>query len=419
MPLESHVERHQLVFINPDLAGLFSAYLCRRAGADIAIVDETGKYAIEQETHPRSFPSDGTFHPADVDEMATDAGFPPPVWERVPLLKLHLVDQSIALNADDGPGGLLLAIGQMMPRSRSVWTGWLQEQLRRTDELMSQDSQCRIGNLRKVDTSVAETIRKLGLIEPDTFLALFDTLLILVVGRGVVQLDIEDFPKALAGILTGWHMPARGEQDWRVSLKRRIQREGAIWREVESVESVKSFNGGCVVRSSDGSVLAPKILIYPMDDRYRHPAHMGSAGAIKWENWEGRAKRHAEDKPVLGLVQADQNRPSVNDNFLAYHLRPDMNNAFTASAPVEERFAKSGDRFQTITSRTKFLMLHHLNWNIDEYAPSATHHAGPEIVLPGNAPSASYPEGPLWGDDVYTRLKAADRLSRRIIDRLK
>jgi hypothetical protein len=67
----------------------------------------------------------------------------------------------------------------------------------------------------------------------------------------------------------------------------------------------------------------------------------------------------------------------------------------------------------------KFVLGHRLNWQIAELESAPVARLGPPISLPGTAPAVSYPEGPLWGDDILSRLKAADRLSRRIVESFK
>jgi hypothetical protein len=420
--LPSPVEKHQVVFLNPDLAGMCTAYLTHRAGADIAVIQEIGRHRERKEGYPHAFPAAGTFHPTDVDAMATEAGFPPPVWERVPRLELHLPDRRISLNSDSGPGGLLIALAPVFPHSRSIWTHWLQERLKKTEELGSGEGEGRTGALRTVEVSVAESIEKLDLFDAQPLLLFLDMLSIVVVGRGIVQLDVQDFPVVLAGLLTGWHMPARGERDWRAILKRRMQKEGVVWREVESITAIQSFGQRMsVVRCSDDSLVGSRVLAVPMGDRFRHPTAHGTSGAIRWVFWYGRARDHGEKEPVVGIVRRDAKRPPINDNLTAFHLRPDLDGAFTVAAPVEERYlaGEEGARLHTIASRTRFLLREQLGWNLDEFESTPGEQLGPDIVLPGTAPSMSYAEGPLWGDDVLTRLRAADRLSRRIVSRLK
>ena len=424
--LPSPVEKHQVVFLNPDLAGLFTAYLTHRAGADIAVIQEMGRHRERKEGYPSPFPAAGTFHPTDVDAMAVEAGFPPPTWERVPRLKLYLPDRAIDLNSDNGPGGLLLALAPVFPHSRSIWTHWLQERLKKAEELASGEGESRTGALRTVEVSVAESIEKLNLFDAESLLLFLDMLSILVVGRGIVQLDVQDFPVVLAGFLTGWHMPARGERDWRMILRRRMQKEGVVWRDIESITAVQSFGRRMsVVRCSDDSLVKSRILAVPMSDRFRHPTERppihGISGAIRWECWYGRARGHGEEEPVVGILRRDAKRPPINDNLAAFHLHPDVDGVFTVAAPVEERYlvGEEGARLYTIASRTRFLLREHLGWNLDEFESTPGEQPGPDIVLPGTAPSVSYAEGPLWGDDVLTRLRAADRLSRRIVSRLK
>jgi hypothetical protein len=420
--LSSPVERHQIVFLNPDLAGLFTAYLSLRAGADIAIVDETARTTGGAIGYPTSFPAGGTYNPGDVDVMAVDSGFPPPVWERIPALKIYIGNLLVELNSDDGTGGMLLAVGRAIPLGRSVWTQWLQEQFKRLEELPRSDEHRRMTGFRRLEKSVASSILSLHLPEPDNFLGLMDTLAILTTGRGIVQLDLRDFALVLAGFLKGWHMPARGEQDWSVSIARRLRRDGARWLDVESVQALQSFSDrNSLVRCSDGTLLASNILVFPTHDRYRLPTKPGPSSAIRWENWYGRAMEHNESEPRLAVLRPNLERAPVNDNFVTTHLRPDSNGLFTASAPIEQRYVSEEEsgRWHTVESRVRFLIREKMGWHIEDFTGTPGRPAGPDITVPGTVPSVSYPEGPMWGDDVFTRLKAADRLSTRIVNRIR
>ena len=420
--MESPVERHQLIFLNPDLAGLFTAYLSHRAGAKIAVVDESERQRTGHGIYPPPFPVAGTFHPHDVNIMASEAGFPPPVWERVTKFKLYITDWHIELDSTDGPGGLIVAIARLFPRSKSVWTEWLQELLKKTVELAKTKGQPRTGRFKRLEKSVAESIQDLKIEDPDTLLLLFDVLCILIVGRGIVQLDIRDFPIVLAGFLTGWHIPARDQRDWRDILRTRLQKEGAKWHEIDSVASVQLLGNRLnVVRCSNGTLQAARILVVNEDDRYTHPAVRGEPNSIKWEYWHGHASDLIDREPVVGVIKPSESRPPINDNFVAFHLRPKKSEGlYTASAPIEERFlGDDRSRFFEITSRSRVLLKHNLGWKIEELGDTATTAGKPIITLPGRAPSVSFPEGPLWGDDILTRLKAADRLSRRLVASLK
>lgn len=422
--MDSPVERHQVIFLNPDLAGLYTAYLSHRAGARVAIVDETQTHEINVAKYPPAFPAAGTFHPHDVDMLATDSGFMPPIWERVPLLRLHVAKRKIVLNSDDGPGGMILAIGQAFPTGRSIWTDWFQEQLKKAEELLQRADKRRMGKFRMVEKSVADAVGRLRLPEAESFLFFLDALCIVTVGRGVIQLDQRDFPIVLAGFLTGWHIPARDEKDWREIIKRRLQKEGALCQKVTSVASVQLLGKRMnVVRCSDGHLKAAQILVVPESDRYRHPSEptdRDAAGSIRWMSWFGRVDGHSEKQSVVGVINASDRRPPINDNFITYHLRPGKKSLLTVSAPVEARYFAGGARqLASIAQVARHLLEHRLVWAIESLTHDLGDPAGPEITLPGAAPSLSYPEGPLWGDDIFARLKAADRLSRHLVERLK
>ncbi len=420
--MESPVERHQLIFLNPDLAGLFTAYLSHRAGAKIAVVDESERQRMSHGNYPPPFPVAGTFHPHDVNILASEAGFPPPVWERVTKFKFYITDWHLEIDSTNGAGGFILAVARLFPRSKSVWSEWLQEHLKKAIELGKAKGQPRTGRFKRLEKSVAESIQELGIEDPEILLLLFDVLSILTVGRGIVQLDIRDLPIVLAGLLTGWHIPARDQKDWREILRTRLQKEGARWHDIESVASVQLLGNRLnVIRCSNGSLQAARILVVPQDDRFTHPAVLGESNAIKWENWHGQASDLIDSEPVVGVIRSSESRPPINDNFITYHLRPGKNSGlYTASAPLEERLlGENRSNLYEITMRARVQIKHNLGWKLEELSDTQQIEGKPIITLPGHAPSVSFPEGPLWGDDILTRLKAADRLSRRLVASLK
>jgi hypothetical protein len=415
------VERHQVLFLNPDLAGLFAAYLSHRAGAKVAVVDEVGRWRSVDKDGPAEFPASGTFCPWMVDTMATEAGFSPPIWQRIPLLQIHTPVGEVELNSDDGVGGLLIALGQACAHARSVLVSWLQEQVKKAKEYSSAKRPAP-GALRQVETSVAEALMKLHLPEQDRVLLLLDTLSIVVLGRGVIQLDVRDFPRVVAGILAGWHAPAPGEGSWGEILAKRLKEEGARWHELESVSAIQSFaKRRSVIRGSDGTLFAANILVVPESDRYRHPAAPEAGGIIRWRTWRGRIPERAAGPPFVGVLRYDAKRPPVNDNFIGYHVRPEEGGRFAVCAPVEDRYLRHGttERLAALTARIQALLSRRLRWKIEEFSAPPGDPLGRIITLPGSSTSVSYPEGPLWGDDVLARLKAADRLSRRVLGRLE
>jgi hypothetical protein len=421
-PVDSPVERHQLVFLNPDLSGLFAAHLARRAGADIAVIDERRQWKKSTDDFPVAFPSGGTYFPREVDLMATEAGFPPPLWETIPHLVLNLPDRRITINAEDGPGGLLLSLVESFKGGKIRLSEWLQEQLAKAETMLNSPDGSRIAPLSSVVRSVAAEIRALGHPEQLSVCHLFNMLSIAVLGRGIIQLDIRNFPLVLAGILSGWSAPAPGERGWGEILAHRLQREGARWHEVSSVTNVQSFGRrSSVVRGSDGSLFAARILVVPENDRFHHPVSNVGLNIIKWRTWTGCCADKIPGLPILGLIQTDPKRPPVNDALLAYHIRPDMRGLFTVSAPVEDRYLKKDahTRLETLTSRIKFLLANRFNWKIEHLEGPGSEPEADPINLPGTASAVSYPEGPLWGDDVLARLRAADRLSKRVLGRLR
>ncbi len=420
--MEKPLERHQLIFLNPDLGGLFAAYLSHRAGAKVAIIDELGRWREKGTKYPVPFPASGTFFPQDVDLIATESGFPPPVWESIPNLALRLPDRRIRLKAKDGPGGLLLALVESFRKGKAVLSSWLQDHINKAEEYLEHGEGLHPGRLKRPETSVAVKIRSLDLAESDQALVLFDMLSVLVLGRGIFQLDVSDFHFVLAGFLNGWHAPAPGERAWGEILARRLQRKGARWHEVERISAIQSFSRqSSMVRCSDGTIFAARILVVPENDRFHHPATSPFTNIIRWRTWLGSCAQGASRPPILGLCRPDLSRPPVNDSFVACHLRSDMQGRFSASAPVEDRYflEDASRKLKSLTSRIKALLTDGFGLQIMTFTDPSSDYQDEPIALPGTASTVTYPEGPLWGDDVLTRLRSADRLAKRVLGRLR
>ena len=416
--MDAPIERHELVFLNPDLAGLFAAHLSHRAGVKVAIIDELKRWQSKVPDFPQAFPAEGTFRPQEVDSYATASGFPPPTWQRLPLVEITLPEGKIALNSDGGVGGLMLAIAEPFRLGRSVLMGWLQNEITKTREHLSVGKLQPFASLKRVETSVADSILGLHVPEPDPFIILLDTLTILVLGRGAVQLDVRDFHHVLAHLLTGWHGPAPGDRTWAEILLRRLRKEGAHYHEVDSIAAVQSFGKrSSVVRGSDGTLHGAQLLVVPECDRFLLPL-ASDVSTVRWQNWHGRFAARPDGPARLGILRPDPKRSPVNDNFVTWRMAEAPDDRFTVSAPVESRYLR-GDKHETITSRIRFLLNHRYEWQIAELKGCLAPSLGPAINLPGTAPCMSYPEGPLWGDDVLSRIRAADRLSRRILESIK
>jgi hypothetical protein len=417
--LDSPVERHQVIFINPDLIGIYAAFLAHRAGARVAIVDEFKKWQTSVGDYPAAFPANGTFRSGEVDLLAREAGFPPPIWDKVCEFQLATPTCKVSLNSESGLGGLLLNLAQPFKIGRSVVSGWLQDQMIRAREFLSVGSETKIINLKKVETSVADAILSLRLEEPDPLILLLDVFSIMVLGRGVMQVDVRDFYLVLCTFLEGWHVPAPGERSWAEILLIWLRKHEARYHELESIVAVQNFGKrSSVVRGSDGALFAGQLLVVPECDRFRHPTTT-ELNTIRWHNWEGRFSEIPPGPSRAGIVRSDAKRSPVNDNFIAWRISADRtDNRFTVSAPVECRFIVDG-RLDVLTSRIGLALGRSLDWKIAEVKAVPVETPRTPINLPGASPALSYPEEPLWGDDVLSRLKAATQLSRRVVESIK
>jgi hypothetical protein len=172
-----------------------------------------------------------------------------------------------------------------------------------------------------------------------------------------------------------------------------------------------------MIRGSDNTLSAAQLLVVPENDRFRLPAAT-DVSTIRWHNWHGRFTSRPEGPTRLGVLRPDPRRAPLNDNFVAWRIGEQSSDGFTVSAPVESRYL-DGERIGTVTSKLKYLLATRLGWQIARIESASSIPIGQPINLPGTAPAVSYPEGPLYGDDVLSRLKSADRLSRRIVESLK
>jgi len=419
-------EKYHAVFINPDLAGLYTAYLTLRAGARVGIIMETREGLEEKNSGPQMFPAQGSFFPHDVNLLLTDTGFSEPAWNRIPKIRIHAGNRDMVLNADDGMGGFLLRLNDQFRYDNSRWTGWLQEHIAKAGELESSEPGSRMSNLKSPETSVADSIQALNLTDAGPFMGMFDIMSILVIGRGIVQLDISDLPVLLAGFVSGWHVPVmRSGMDkggWKAILESRLKESGASWLDVMSVVGIESdVQFPNMVRCSDGSSVSGNILVIPEGGRFRHPGSESDYRSISWINWTGSVPELHDEVQCVGLIRSDDNRAPINDNFISMHHDGEEGRLVTFGAPVEGRYTIPGEqsRLKTLESRIRLNLKTRMGWSVEEFDCSVSGISKPYISLPGTAATLSYPEGPVWGDDIYTRLRTAERLSRRLVANLK
>lgn len=413
--MEQPIQRYQIVFLNPDLTGLFTAFLLHRAGLKVAIVDELKSWQKDSGNINMAFPHYGSFRPAEIDLLASGSGFPPPIWTRVPQIELHLPHFSITLNSDSGPGGLTLALVEPFKVGKTTIASWIQNQINKTREQLSITKIKSGFSFRRIETSVADAILNLKLIDPDPFIILLDTLTILILGRGAVQLDVSDFHFVLAAFLNGWHVPEKGEKNWAQIILARFIKEKGKYIESERIVSIEHLEKySSVIRDSDGSLISSQLIVFPECDRFNHPLTSG-VSTIKWHNWFGKITESSSDSSKIGIIRIDSKRSPINDNFIAFRFGPELHDSIIVSAPVESRFLEES-RLNVITDRIQQLINDHLKMEISALTPEPVNSTGSPINLPGTAPALSYPEGPLWGDDALSRLKTAERLSRRIIE---
>ena len=418
--MEAPIERNQIVFLNPQLTGLLAALLSHRAGAKVAIVNEFRQSERPTPNYPHAFPQEGTFRPEEVNLIAYENGFSQPLWQRFARLELHLHEFSISLNSDAGTGGLAIAITQPFKLDRTAIAEWLQGHLKLAQELTTSNSPGASITLRKVQTSVFNSIISLHLKAPDPFIYLLDTLSILVLGRGTAQLDISDLPLLFSTFLAGWHTPKAEERNWSSAILSRFIREGGRVHKIESIESIETIQGHQIneilIRIKDGRLISTRLLVFPECDRFRHPLTSGTS-IIRWFKWTGALMEGYNANPILGLIRLDPSRPPINDNFLSFHLQT-KTGRFTVSAPMEVRYLTEEKRLSAITSNIKLLLEEKLGSELIQLQPAPQAKLGEEISVPAGL-SLSYSEKPLWGDDLLTRLKAAGELCSRALEMVK
>lgn len=411
------IEKHQLIFINPGLTGLYTAWLTHRMGLDIACVFESSSRRVIREGYPASFPSDGTFFPESFELVADEAGLPVPEWEIVKIFKLNIEGMEVVLNSNDGPGGLQLVLADIFRVEKNTWLPWLQDQIRKAAESGEKTSTADLARFRQVENSLFDAISVLGLSNPDSIIHFFDVISSLISGLSSVQLDVNDLPMVICALLKGWHIPSTGSKKTVETIKNQLVDDGVRWVEVESVLEVRSGSGRTsIVRLDNGDDLAAGILVVPENDRYRDPAVVGEPNSIVWENWYGRAATHLENDTTAGIFQPSVSRPPLNDNFITWHISPEKGGIFTLSAPLEGRYLADhpSDRFKKIADNIHLNISKSQSWVFPDLSISPREPLGAGIDLSGTAQSVLYMDGPMWGDDIYRRLTKARELGKNI-----
>jgi hypothetical protein len=236
-------------------------------------------------------------------------------------------------------------------------------------------------------------------------------------------LDISDFPVMLSGFFNGWHTPHTGSRNIRSIIKNKLTGNGVPWIEIGSIEQVSASRGRKnIIKLDDDRELSASVLVSPDNDRFRHPAVIGEPGAIIWENWYGRAASYLETSPTVGVIHTDLGRPAFNDNFIAWHIRPDNEGIFTLSAPLEERYLPLGDdsaRFEKVSGLVQPCVIKALGWVFPDLAISPREPGGKICTLPGTTQSVLYTEGNMFGDDIYSQFIKATCLSEKIFNLIK
>ncbi len=404
------------------MTGIYTAWLVNRMGIDTVCIFESTSKRVIREGYPAAFPSGGTFYPRYFETLSDESGFPIPEWERIPVLKFHISGQEIVLNSDDGPGGFQLVLTDIFRDGKDKWLPWIQDQIGKSVELLSDSDVKAILEFQPVETSVADWIEGLGLKDPEIFTNFFDALSTITCGLGIAQIEISDFPYVLAGILNGWHTPVTRYSNWFDSTGKILTESGVLLIEDDVILDIETGgNRRSILKLQEGRELSAPVLVVPENDLYRHPAIVGEPDPIAWENWYGRAATHLELVKAVGLIRTSGNRPPVNDNFITWHIDPEKGGIFTLSAPVEGRYihGNGGKRFETITRLVVPNVTKPLGWVFPDLAISPGSLEGKKINLSGTALSITYLEGPMWGDDIYTQFLSADRLSRDIQELLK
>ena len=391
-------------------------------GVETACLIETGAKRVVREGYPESYPSDGTYFPSSFDILCDEAGLRSPDWERVNILKLHIPLGEVVLDSSDGTGGFQLTLSEIFREEKNRWLPWLQEQVKKAGKVQETSKDRGIVEFRQVETSLADAIKELDLGEPENFIHFFDTFSTLISGRSSVQLDADDFPLIIAGFLNGWHHPRGGSRNLTAVLKKLLTEAGTSWIEVESVSEIgSSRDRRSLLRLSDYRELSAEVIVVPENDRYRHPAIVGEPDPIEWENWYGRAATHLETASTVGVIVTSDDRAPLNDNFITYHISPEKGGIFTLGAPVEGRLRPGQDheRFKKLSRNILETGTNTLTWVFPDLATSPREPLEDRIVLSGTAQSATYIEGSMWGEDIYTRFINAEELSSTIIALIK
>jgi len=404
-------KKHHVLFINPTLSGLFTAWMTKQLGADVGIITEINSTSDAPDS-PAAFPHLGTWNPEAIDRLAIDTGFAPPKWERFTKLTIKAVGTEINLNSDDGPGGLLLTLTRQFTHCRSIITEWLTPHIEKGGKI-------RDGNTHLIaETSGITIATELDNLyekhkhipcssEIEKIRVILDTLSILTTGTCLTETDSGSLPVIFSRFLSGWHTPSGRDKNWSETITHRLIENDIGFYDVVKIESFDLVNKSLTrVSTIDGHIFDAHVIAVPESSRFQHPAAVSPSTLIIWTNIPcdiTNAFTDYENLASTGTIRKDPDRPPINDNFVSWFFNPDEK-CLALSAPIELRFLRDNpDRLAMMVGNIVDLASSEAKFELQPVSPAPSESSNP-LVLPGQSVLVTIPDQPAYGTDLVSRM---------------
>lgn len=422
--------KFDVLFINPSLTGLYAALITSKLGATVGIIHEN-TWSADRNLGLSAFPHCGTFRPAVIDTLAIEAGIKPPEWIKIPGLTMKIVEYSIVLNSDDGPGGLLLALTRPFAGIREIITPWLSSHIEKSRRTLNSKVDSAANPVKTSAASVAEHLEKIQIdhkhdargIEIANFQLAIDTLARITTGSGIAEIDIESLPDVFATFLNGWHIPEDFNKDLIDPILGKINLEGIGWYETGPVESVELHgDSGTLIETADEQHFLADIIVGNENDRFSHPSRISPPALISWLDVRCDISATRDDLTSitnLGVIRPDPDRPPINDNFVSWRLDRE-GKSIVISSPTELRFLENGiDRYEMIVGSIVQLASDELGLTLEGVSRRDPPHNKDKIILPGKAIFFPLTSESAAGIDLIAKFQTGRDIAGSITDALR
>ena len=422
--------KFDVLFINPGLMGLYAALITSKLGATVGIVHESTRPA-DRNRLQSAFPHCGTFRPAEIDNLVIEAGIKPPEWLKISGLTMKVVEYSIVLNADDGPGGLLLALTRPFSGIRDIVTPWLSSQIEKTRRILNSKGDSAVNHAKSSASSVAEHLENIQNdyrhdsrnVEIANFQLAIDMLARITTGKGIAEIDIDSLPGVFATFLNGWHVPDDSNKDLIGPILSKLNLEGITWFETGAVESFELHgDSGTLVETADEQYFLAEIIVGNENDRFSHPSRLSPPALISWLDVRCDISALPDDLtgiPDLGIIRPDPDRPPINDNFVSWRLDRE-GKTIVISSPTELRFLENGiERYEMMVDSIIQLVGDELGLTFANVLRPDPPQNENRIILPGKAKYFPLQSESAAGADLVAKFQAGRDIAGSITDALR